>query len=67
MVAAESDETVEIVLDKCRERLNLADDGATMELWHGQDRVPGRTEVEDWPGVQPRGEITEYQLVLTRR
>eukprot|EP00971_Amphidinium_carterae_P221126 4390149-Amphidinium_carterae.1 len=36
-----------------------------MELWYGSDRVPDDDHVEDWPGVQPRGEISEYQVVLT--
>eukprot|EP00971_Amphidinium_carterae_P275072 5457767-Amphidinium_carterae.1 len=30
-----------------------------MELWYGSDRVPDDDHVEDWPGVQPRGEISE--------
>eukprot|EP00971_Amphidinium_carterae_P097075 1921242-Amphidinium_carterae.1 len=53
------------VLDKCCERLGLADEGATMELWHDSgERVPGDAGVQDWPGIQPRGEISEYQLLL---
>eukprot|EP00971_Amphidinium_carterae_P234560 4654503-Amphidinium_carterae.2 len=68
VVAAEDDDFAEDVLERCRERLGLADvDGSTMELWHGSDKVPDDdTEVQDWPGIQPRDEISEYQLVVTR-
>eukprot|EP00971_Amphidinium_carterae_P240872 4781837-Amphidinium_carterae.1 len=66
MMAAEDDEDVELVLDKARERLGLPEDGATMEMWDGSESVPADAWVEDWPGLQPRGEISEYQLVLTR-
>eukprot|EP00971_Amphidinium_carterae_P305741 6076190-Amphidinium_carterae.1 len=55
------------VLSFCRERLGLACDGTTMELWHGPERVPSDVRVRCWPGIQPTGEISEYQLVLTRR
>eukprot|EP00971_Amphidinium_carterae_P226955 4501575-Amphidinium_carterae.1 len=65
VVAAPSDEDVEIVLALYRLRLGLPDDGATMELLHGLERVPADgTEVQDWPGIQPKGEISEYQLLL---
>eukprot|EP00971_Amphidinium_carterae_P269121 5339004-Amphidinium_carterae.1 len=59
---------VKNVLYKCRKRLGLSDDGTTMELWHGLDRVPdGEVEfVKDWPGIQPLGEISEYQLLVRR-
>eukprot|EP00971_Amphidinium_carterae_P002960 58076-Amphidinium_carterae.1 len=60
-----------MVLHKCRSKLGLVrleDDGSTMELLHcSGKRVPcDGTEVLDWPGVQPLGEISEYQLVITR-
>eukprot|EP00971_Amphidinium_carterae_P052223 1027989-Amphidinium_carterae.1 len=45
VVAAPSDESIEDVLDRCHERLGLADDGATLELWHGSETVPARTNV----------------------
>eukprot|EP00971_Amphidinium_carterae_P028090 552862-Amphidinium_carterae.1 len=55
------------VLDKAHARLGLPDDDSTMELWHGSgEKVPAGTRVADWPGVQPRGEISEYQLLVTR-
>eukprot|EP00971_Amphidinium_carterae_P238903 4742397-Amphidinium_carterae.1 len=65
MVTAEHHWDVETVLDVCRRKLNLDSVFPTMELWHGQDRVPD-TRVRGWPGLKPEGEITEYQLVLTR-
>eukprot|EP00971_Amphidinium_carterae_P143831 2850278-Amphidinium_carterae.1 len=58
---------VNIVLKQGRRRLGLADDGTRMELWHGSERVPADgTRVQDWPGVKPLGELSEYQLVVTR-
>eukprot|EP00971_Amphidinium_carterae_P304957 6060024-Amphidinium_carterae.1 len=75
LVAAPSDEdvrpfwTVEFVLAVCLERLGLADNAAMMDgiqLLHGSERLPADVRVEDLPGVQPPGEISEYQLVITR-
>eukprot|EP00971_Amphidinium_carterae_P210233 4171093-Amphidinium_carterae.1 len=68
VVVARPSWNVETVLAKCRKRLGLPDDGSTMELWLGSgERVPDDDEdVEDWPGVQPKGEITEYQLLVRR-
>eukprot|EP00971_Amphidinium_carterae_P012211 240272-Amphidinium_carterae.1 len=64
VVAVGSHWDVQSLLHKARERL-AALDGTTMELWHGQDRVPDDgTRVRSFPGLQPRGEITEYQLIV---
>eukprot|EP00971_Amphidinium_carterae_P006037 118967-Amphidinium_carterae.1 len=58
---------VQNVLHECRKRLGLSDEGATMELWHGSDRVPDDDRLLlDFPGVQPLGEISEYQLLVRR-
>eukprot|EP00971_Amphidinium_carterae_P112077 2219972-Amphidinium_carterae.1 len=55
------------VLAMCRRRHGLPDDGARIELWHGSgERVPDDERVPDWPGIQPLGEISEYQLLVTR-
>eukprot|EP00971_Amphidinium_carterae_P323160 6422318-Amphidinium_carterae.1 len=56
------------VLAECRRRLGLEEDGTTLEIWHGSgERVPDYgTWVREWPGIQPIGEISEYQLVVTR-
>eukprot|EP00971_Amphidinium_carterae_P325522 6455829-Amphidinium_carterae.1 len=64
VVAAYDYDDVKYVLAECRRRLGLTDDGRTMEIWHGWDRVPVVGCVRYWPGVQPRGEISEYQLVV---
>eukprot|EP00971_Amphidinium_carterae_P288500 5728404-Amphidinium_carterae.1 len=63
VVAADGLWNAEMVLDQACERLRLPDDGATMEMWHGSVSVPDDESVQDWPGIQPRGEISEYQLV----
>eukprot|EP00971_Amphidinium_carterae_P258517 5130989-Amphidinium_carterae.1 len=55
----------EDVLAVCRRRLGLAVDGSALELCHGSERVPDDdTEVQDWPGIQPEGQISEYQLLV---
>eukprot|EP00971_Amphidinium_carterae_P291620 5789139-Amphidinium_carterae.1 len=66
VVAVSGGWNVRDVLADCRRRLGLADDGITMELWHGPERVPDETWVRDSPGIQPRGEISEYQLLVRR-
>eukprot|EP00971_Amphidinium_carterae_P125915 2494591-Amphidinium_carterae.1 len=66
VVAADDEDDVEYVLGMARERLGLPDDGSRMELWQGPESVPADAQVEDFPGVQPAGEISQYQLVLTR-
>eukprot|EP00971_Amphidinium_carterae_P014417 284685-Amphidinium_carterae.1 len=66
IAAYDHDVTVEYVLAVCRRRLGLARDGSTMELWHGSEKVPARTEIQNWPGVQPPGKISEYQLLVKR-
>eukprot|EP00971_Amphidinium_carterae_P158176 3135573-Amphidinium_carterae.1 len=65
VVAAYDFENAEDVLATCRKRLGLKDDDAILELWHASEKV-GTRGVPHWPGIQPQGEITEYQLVLTR-
>eukprot|EP00971_Amphidinium_carterae_P211427 4195007-Amphidinium_carterae.1 len=40
VVAAGSEAQVEFVLSKCRSRLGLKEDGSTMELFYGLERVP---------------------------
>eukprot|EP00971_Amphidinium_carterae_P245149 4867769-Amphidinium_carterae.1 len=69
VVAALSNWGVKLVLMEGRRRLALADDGTTMELWHTSgERVPDDgTRVSNFPGVQPTGEITEYQLLVRAR
>eukprot|EP00971_Amphidinium_carterae_P174655 3462040-Amphidinium_carterae.1 len=37
VVAARSAWIIEIVLERCCSRLNLADDGSTIKLWHGTE------------------------------
>eukprot|EP00971_Amphidinium_carterae_P063860 1264086-Amphidinium_carterae.1 len=68
VLAAWNNRRVEYVLAECSKRLGLADDGTTMELWHGSGEVlPARALVQDLPGIQPKGEISEYQLVMVMR
>eukprot|EP00971_Amphidinium_carterae_P083290 1648685-Amphidinium_carterae.1 len=67
MVPAEHGLNAGYVLLMCGDKLGLADDGArpTMEVWDlSGEKVDDETEVQDWPSVQPLGEISEYQLLL---
>eukprot|EP00971_Amphidinium_carterae_P062983 1246499-Amphidinium_carterae.1 len=58
---------IEYVIRICSKKLGLVDDGSRMQIWHGADRVPQDSEVQEWPGLQPRGEISEYQLIVVSR
>eukprot|EP00971_Amphidinium_carterae_P054276 1069202-Amphidinium_carterae.1 len=51
------------VLEECCEKLDVSSTGS-MRLVSGDDIVPARTGVPDWPGIQACGEISEYQLVV---
>eukprot|EP00971_Amphidinium_carterae_P010181 200762-Amphidinium_carterae.1 len=66
VVAAPDYWNVEVVLRWCRKRLGMGDDGTTMELWNGSDKVPDDADVPCWLGVQPEGEIAEFQLIVRR-
>eukprot|EP00971_Amphidinium_carterae_P148067 2934600-Amphidinium_carterae.1 len=58
-----SDLTTEAVLRECGKKLGISSTGS-MRLVSGDDVVPARTLVRDWPGTRAPGEISEYQLVL---
>eukprot|EP00971_Amphidinium_carterae_P112089 2220206-Amphidinium_carterae.1 len=66
VVAASYNLDTQLVLVMCRRRLGLGDGETTRELWHGSNKVPTDALVRDWPGLGPRGEISEYQLVVMR-
>eukprot|EP00971_Amphidinium_carterae_P064257 1272507-Amphidinium_carterae.1 len=56
-------ESRESILRRCCERLDVRYDSSA-ELVHGSACVPRAASVSDWPGIQPCGKITEYQLVF---
>eukprot|EP00971_Amphidinium_carterae_P125135 2479425-Amphidinium_carterae.1 len=59
VVAAAGYWSVKAVLPECRRRLGLEEDDARMELWQGSgERVPAEARVPEWPGIQPKGEIS---------
>eukprot|EP00971_Amphidinium_carterae_P005851 115725-Amphidinium_carterae.1 len=51
------------VVEYCCERLGIKR-SPTDVLVHGLDVVLATARVRDWPGIRPRGEISEYQLVV---
>eukprot|EP00971_Amphidinium_carterae_P189852 3768401-Amphidinium_carterae.1 len=53
----------EEALQRCCRRLGVGSTGS-MCLVSGDDVVPARALVHDWPGIRACGEISEYQLVL---
>eukprot|EP00971_Amphidinium_carterae_P291352 5784581-Amphidinium_carterae.1 len=55
--------STEEVLEECCEKLGISSTGS-MCLVSGDDVVPARTDVRDWPGIGVLGEISEYQLVV---
>eukprot|EP00971_Amphidinium_carterae_P204167 4051532-Amphidinium_carterae.2 len=58
-------ETTEQVIAMCCERMEgVGREGMAVQLWHGVDGVQAQTRVCDWPGIQPPGVITEYQLLI---
>eukprot|EP00971_Amphidinium_carterae_P265442 5265817-Amphidinium_carterae.1 len=68
VVAALGFRNVQNVLAECRRRLGLPNDDARMELRHGSgEMVPEDAYVREWPGIQPLGMISEYQLVVHTR
>eukprot|EP00971_Amphidinium_carterae_P230050 4565784-Amphidinium_carterae.1 len=54
------------VIRRCCKMLDLDQRGARYSLVHGNDVVPAMAEVQDWPGIRPLGEVSEYQLVVQR-
>eukprot|EP00971_Amphidinium_carterae_P184607 3665078-Amphidinium_carterae.1 len=59
--------TTEVVLRMCCERLgNRATQQVirSMCLVRGDDVVAAGTLVDEWPGIQAPGEISEYHLVV---
>eukprot|EP00971_Amphidinium_carterae_P040506 795030-Amphidinium_carterae.1 len=58
------DLNTEEVLRRCCDKLGIRTTGSSMCLVSGDDVVPARTVVSDWPGIRATGEISEYQLVV---
>jgi len=57
------DDSVETIVGRCCSRLQMQKSGRE-SLIHGAEVVPPGAQVLDWPGLQPKGEVSEYQLVL---
>eukprot|EP00971_Amphidinium_carterae_P040125 787629-Amphidinium_carterae.1 len=61
----ESHHTMRHVLDICWPCLEL-DYRCSHSLVSGDEMVPAGAKVQDWPGIMPCGEVSEYQLVVGR-
>eukprot|EP00971_Amphidinium_carterae_P009271 183031-Amphidinium_carterae.1 len=62
-VLAEDGNSSEDIVEECCSRLGM-DRGGTEKLVHGTEVVAATAKVESWPGLRPKGEVSEYQLVL---
>eukprot|EP00971_Amphidinium_carterae_P228935 4541739-Amphidinium_carterae.1 len=52
----------DLVKEACR-RLGITSSGRE-SLVHGTEVVPATACIQNWPGLRPRGEVSEYQLVV---
>eukprot|EP00971_Amphidinium_carterae_P075812 1497989-Amphidinium_carterae.1 len=59
-------ENAEGIVDKCCRRLTITQSDSE-KLVHGTEVVPATAQVGSWPGLRPRGEVSEYQLVVCVR
>eukprot|EP00971_Amphidinium_carterae_P307932 6119613-Amphidinium_carterae.1 len=63
VVTAEGHAIAEDIVGRCCRRLQIQGRG-TKALVHGTEVLPARARVRRWSGIRPRGQVTEYQLVL---
>mmetsp|Transcript_5370 Transcript_5370/g.11858 ORF Transcript_5370/g.11858 Transcript_5370/m.11858 type:complete len:128 (+) Transcript_5370:13-396(+) len=56
-------ENAEEIVEACCRRLRISQSG-NEKLAHGTEVVPATAQVGSWPGLRPRGEVSEYQLIL---
>eukprot|EP00971_Amphidinium_carterae_P284020 5639015-Amphidinium_carterae.1 len=63
-IVAHNNGTLDTAIRMCMKRLGLNSTGSE-RLVHGVDVVPCDSNVSQWPGIRPRGEISEYQLILS--
>eukprot|EP00971_Amphidinium_carterae_P228289 4528215-Amphidinium_carterae.1 len=62
-VTSGGDDRAEAIVRECCRHLEMQGRGTTA-LLHGAEVVPATAEVKNWPGVRPKGEVSECQLVL---
>eukprot|EP00971_Amphidinium_carterae_P233305 4630585-Amphidinium_carterae.1 len=62
-VMSKGDERAEATVGRCCRRLEIQGRG-TEKLVDGTEVVPATARVKNWPGLRPRGEVSEYQLVV---
>eukprot|EP00971_Amphidinium_carterae_P074136 1465199-Amphidinium_carterae.1 len=53
----------EMIVERCCMRLMIFRTG-NEKLVHGAEVVPETAIVGSWPGIRPKGEVSEYQLVI---
>eukprot|EP00971_Amphidinium_carterae_P262902 5215475-Amphidinium_carterae.2 len=63
LLPAHPDLELEEALQWCCSRLGVAHTGAEV-LLHESEVVSAGVQVQNWPGIQRRGEVTEYSLLI---
>eukprot|EP00971_Amphidinium_carterae_P294214 5841822-Amphidinium_carterae.1 len=63
VVCADAGENAEEIVEQCCERLAITQSG-NEKLVHGTEVLPAIARVDSWLGLRPKGEVSEYQLVL---
>mmetsp|Transcript_68446 Transcript_68446/g.127734 ORF Transcript_68446/g.127734 Transcript_68446/m.127734 type:complete len:221 (-) Transcript_68446:87-749(-) len=63
IVCAKGRDTLSWILQDCCSKLEV-EKTESAELLNGCNAVPATAIVSTWPGIQPKGQVTEYQLVL---
>eukprot|EP00971_Amphidinium_carterae_P249375 4950000-Amphidinium_carterae.1 len=66
VVMSGGDDDAEAIVGICCFRLEIQGRG-TKALVHGAEVVPATAEVRSWPGLRPKGEVSEYQLLVQAR
>eukprot|EP00971_Amphidinium_carterae_P290644 5771641-Amphidinium_carterae.1 len=66
VVCAYDSENSEQIVDQCCSLLGMERSGKEA-LIQGTEVVPATAWVRSWPGLGPKGELSEYQLVVGGR
>eukprot|EP00971_Amphidinium_carterae_P090945 1800071-Amphidinium_carterae.1 len=63
VLCASDVENAEEIVDRCCRKMAMQRSG-NEALVHGTEVVPATAMVRSWPGLRPKGEVSEYQLVV---
>eukprot|EP00971_Amphidinium_carterae_P239092 4746181-Amphidinium_carterae.1 len=66
VLCADDSKNAKQIIDRCCSRLGMERSG-NEKLVHGTEVLPATARVGTWPGLRPRAEVSEYQLVMGTR